>query len=119
MHFWGSDSTEFHGRQEKDRAFHNFRKSETSRVTPLEIIDELEPTKRGPYGGAVGYIGFDGNLDTCITIRTIVCREGRCHVQAGAGVVADSDPEAEFEETQRKAAGMFRAIEVAAQQEDW
>ncbi|MGA0069581.1 MAG: anthranilate synthase component I family protein, partial [Miltoncostaeaceae bacterium] len=89
------------------------------KVRAMEIIDELEPTKRGPYGGAVGYIGFDGNLDTCITIRTIVCRNGRCHVQAGAGVVADSDPESEFEETQRKAAGMFRAIEVAAQQEDW
>jgi len=89
------------------------------KVRAMEIIDELEPTKRGPYGGAVGYIGFDGNLDTCITIRTIVCRDGRCHVQAGAGVVADSNAEAEFEETQRKAAGMFRAIEVAAQQEDW
>ena len=89
------------------------------KVRAMEIIDELEPTKRGPYGGAVGYIGFDGNLDTCITIRTIVCRHGRCHVQAGAGVVADSDPGSEFEETQRKAAGMFRAIEVAAQQEDW
>jgi anthranilate synthase component I len=89
------------------------------KVRAMEIIDELEPTKRGPYGGAVGYIGFDGNLDTCITIRTIVCKDGRCHVQAGAGVVADSSPEAEFEETQRKAAGMFRAIEVAAQQEDW
>ncbi len=89
------------------------------KVRAMEIIDELEPTKRGPYGGAVGYIGFDGNLDTCITIRTIVCTGGRCHVQAGAGVVADSSPEAEFEETQRKAAGMFRAIEVAAQQEDW
>ncbi len=89
------------------------------KVRAMEIIDELEPTKRGPYGGAVGYIGFDGNLDTCITIRTIVCAGGRCHVQAGAGVVADSNPEAEFEETQRKAAGMFRAIEVAAQQEDW
>lgn len=89
------------------------------KVRAMEIIDELEPTKRGPYGGAVGYIGFDGNLDTCITIRTIVCRDGRCHVQAGAGVVADSDPASEFEETQRKAAGMFRAIEVAAQQEDW
>ena len=89
------------------------------KVRAMEIIDELEPTKRGPYGGAVGYIGFDGNLDTCITIRTVVCKDGRCHVQAGAGVVADSDPASEFEETQRKAAGMFRAIEVAAQQEDW
>mgnify|MGYP006276614661 CR=1 FL=1 len=89
------------------------------KVRAMEIIDELEPTKRGPYGGAVGYIGFDGNLDTCITIRTVVCKDGRCHVQAGAGVVADSNAEAEFEETQRKAAGMFRAIEVSAQQEDW
>jgi anthranilate synthase component 1 len=89
------------------------------KVRAMEIIDELEPTKRGPYGGAVGYIGFDGNLDTCITIRTIVCKDGRCHVQAGAGVVADSNAESEYEETQRKAAGMFRAIEVAAQQEDW
>lgn len=89
------------------------------KVRAMEIIDELEPTKRGPYGGAVGYIGFNGDLDTCITIRTIVCRDGRCHVQAGAGVVADSDAEAEFEETQRKAAGMIRAIEVAARQEDW
>jgi anthranilate synthase component 1 len=89
------------------------------KVRAMEIIDELEPTKRGPYGGAVGYIGFDGNLDTCITIRTIVCKDGRCHVQAGAGVVADSNAESEFEETQRKAAGMFRAIEVSAQQENW
>ncbi len=89
------------------------------KVRAMEIIDELEPTKRGPYGGAVGYIGFDGDLDTCITIRTIVCKDGRCHVQAGAGVVADSNAEAEFAETQRKAAGMFRAIEVSAGQENW
>ncbi len=89
------------------------------KVRAMEIIDELEPTKRGPYGGAVGYLGFNGDLDTCITIRTIVCRHGGCHVQAGAGVVADSNAQSEFEETQRKAAGMFRAIEVAAQQEDW
>ncbi|MSO44395.1 MAG: anthranilate synthase component I [Thermoleophilia bacterium] len=89
------------------------------KVRAMEIIDELESTKRGPYGGAVGYIGWNGDLDTCITIRTIVCAGGRCHVQAGAGVVADSDPDSEYEETQRKAAGMFRAIEVAAQQEDW
>ena len=67
----------------------------------------------------MGYLGFNGDLDTCITIRTIVCRHGGCHVQAGAGVVADSNAQSEFEETQRKAAGMFRAIEVAAQQEDW
>ena len=74
---------------------------------------------RGTYAGAVGYFSFNGNLDTCITIRTIVCKDGRCHVQAGAGVVADSNAESEFEETQRKAAGMFRAIEVSAQQENW
>ena len=89
------------------------------KVRAMEIIDELEPTKRGPYGGAVGYLGFDGNLDTCITIRTIVCRGGVCDVQAGAGIVADSVPTAEFVETENKAAGMFRAIEVAAAQPDW
>jgi anthranilate synthase component I len=89
------------------------------KVRAMEIIDELEPTKRGPYGGAVGYLGWDGGLDTCITIRTIVCRDGVAHVQAGAGIVADSVPAAEFEETQNKAAALFRAIEVAAAQDDW
>jgi anthranilate synthase component 1 len=88
------------------------------KVRAMEIIDELEPTKRGPYGGAVGYLGWGGDLDTCITIRTLVCRDGEVHVQAGAGIVADSVPATEFEETQSKAAGMFRAIEVAASQ-DW
>ncbi len=89
------------------------------KVRAMEIIDELEPTKRGPYGGAVGYIGYDGDLDTCITIRTIVCRDGVASVQAGAGIVADSVPETEFEETQNKAAALFRAIELAAAQSDW
>jgi anthranilate synthase component 1 len=89
------------------------------KVRAMEIIDELETTKRGPYGGAVGYLGFGGDLDTCITIRTLVCRDGAVHVQAGAGIVADSVPESEFAETQRKAQAMFRAIEVAAEQEDW
>lgn len=89
------------------------------KVRAMEIIDELETTKRGPYGGAVGYLGFDGDLDTCITIRTVVMKDGVAHVQAGAGVVADSVPRREFEETQNKAAGMFRAIEVAAAQPDW
>ncbi len=88
------------------------------KVRAMEIIDELEPTKRGPYGGAVGYLGWNGDLDTCITIRTIVCRDGVAHVQAGAGVVADSVPALEHEESQNKAAAMFRAIEVAAGQ-DW
>jgi anthranilate synthase component I len=89
------------------------------KVRAMEIIDELEPTKRGPYGGAVGWLGWDGSLDTCITIRTIVCRDGVAHVQAGAGIVADSVPATEYEETQNKAAALFRAIEVAASQEDW
>jgi anthranilate synthase component 1 len=89
------------------------------KVRAMEIIDELEPTKRGPFGGAVGYLGFDGDLDTCITIRTIVCHEGVAHVQAGAGIVADSVAASEFAETENKAAAMFRAIEVAAAQNDW
>jgi len=89
------------------------------KVRAMEIIDELEPTKRGPYGGAVGYLSFAGDLDTCITIRTIVCRDGVAHVQAGAGIVADSVPATEFAETQNKAAALFRAIEVAAQQDRW
>ena len=85
----------------------------------MEIIDELEPTKRGPYGGAVGWLGWDGSLDSCITIRTIVCKDGLAHVQAGAGIVADSVAATEYEETQNKAAALFRAIEVAAAQTDW
>jgi anthranilate synthase component 1 len=89
------------------------------KVRAMEIIDELEPTKRGPYGGAVGWLGWDGDLDTCITIRTIVCKDGMAHVQAGAGIVADSVPATEYEETQNKAAALFRAIEVAASQDDW
>ncbi|WP_217915636.1 anthranilate synthase component I [Miltoncostaea marina] len=89
------------------------------KVRAMEIIDELEPTKRGPYGGAVGWLGWDGDMDTCITIRTIVCKDGMAHVQAGAGIVADSVPATEYEETQNKAAALFRAIEVAAGQADW
>ncbi len=84
------------------------------KVRAMEIIDELEPTKRGPYGGAVGYLGHDGDLDTCITIRTFVCRDGVVHAQAGAGIVADSVPEREHQECENKAAALFRALEVAA-----
>jgi anthranilate synthase component 1 len=86
------------------------------KVRAMEIIDELEPTKRGPYGGAVGYLGLDGDLDTCITIRTIVCRDGEVHVQAGAGIVADSVPAREHRECESKAAALFRALEVAARE---
>ncbi len=89
------------------------------KVRAMEIIDELEPTKRGPYGGAVGYVGFDGDMDVAITIRTMVCKDGAVHVQAGAGVVADSVPETEYDESRNKAAALFRAVEVAAAQSEW
>lgn len=83
------------------------------KVRAMEIIAELEPHRRGPYGGTVGYFGFSGNLDSCITIRTIVIKDGRAYIQAGAGIVADSDPDREFEETLNKAAGLLRALEQA------
>jgi anthranilate synthase component I len=83
------------------------------KVRAMEIIDSLEITRRGPYAGIVGYFDFSGNLDTCITIRTVVATGGRAYVQAGAGIVADSVPEAEAEETRRKAEGMLRAVAAA------
>lgn len=79
----------------------------------MEIIEELEPVRRGPYAGAVGYFGFSGNMDTCITIRTVIIADGVAHVQVGAGIVADSDPEREYEETMNKAKGMLKAIQMA------
>lgn len=84
--------------------------SGTPRVRAMEIIDELEPGRRGIYAGAVGYIGLNGNLDTCITIRTIVLRDGEASIQAGAGIVADSDPEREAEEVRHKAAVLLKAV---------
>jgi anthranilate synthase component 1 len=89
------------------------------KVRAMEIIDELEPLRRGPYAGAIGYLSYSGDLDTCIYIRTILVRQGRAYVQAGAGIVADSDPESEFRETENKAGAMLRAIELAATQEEW
>ena len=83
------------------------------KIRAMEIIAELEKSKRGPYAGAVGYFSFDGNLDSCITIRTIVLDVGKAFVQAGAGIVADSDPQKEYEETQNKARGMFKALALA------
>ncbi len=83
------------------------------KVRAMEIIDELEPTKRGIYGGAVGYVGFDGELDVAIAIRTAVIKDGQLHVQAGAGIVADSDPATEWQETQSKARAVLRAAEMA------
>lgn len=89
------------------------------KVRAMQIIDELEPTRRGPYAGAIGYLSYSGELDSCIYIRTILVRDGMAYVQAGAGIVADSDPEREYVETENKARALFRAIEVAAAQEEW
>jgi anthranilate synthase component I len=83
------------------------------KVRAMEIIDDLEPTKRGPYAGAVGYVDFAGNLDTCITIRTVVVKDGQAHVQAGAGIVADSSPRAEEQETRDKAGAVLAAVQAA------
>jgi anthranilate synthase component 1 len=83
------------------------------KVRAMEIIDELEPVKRGIYAGAVGYLGFHGDMDLAIAIRTAVIKDGRIHVQAGAGIVADSDPASEWQETQNKALAQLRAAEMA------
>jgi anthranilate synthase component 1 len=83
------------------------------KVRAMEIIDELEPTRRGPYAGAIGYVDFAGNLDTCITIRTVVLKDGTAYVQAGAGIVADSRPRAEEEETRNKAGAVLAAVRAA------
>jgi len=82
------------------------------KIRAMEIISELESTRRGIYAGAVGYVDFAGNLDCCITIRTITMKDGRAYVQAGAGIVADSDPTAEFNETRDKASALLRALEM-------
>lgn len=84
------------------------------KIRAMEIIDELEKTRRGPYAGCVGYFSFSGNLDTCITIRTVVVKDNKAYVQAGAGIVADSVPAAEYTETKNKARGMIKAIEIAS-----
>jgi len=83
------------------------------KIRAMEIIEELEPSRRGPYAGAVGYFSYSGNMDTCITIRTLIVKDGRVHVQAGAGIVADSDPGREYMETVNKAKGMMRAVGMA------
>ena len=83
------------------------------KIRAMEIIDELEPTRRGPYGGAVGYFSFSGSADTAITIRTAVIKDGVAYVQAGGGVVADSVPENEYHETQNKARALLSAIAMA------
>jgi anthranilate synthase component 1 len=83
------------------------------KIRAMEIIEELEPVKRGPYGGCIGYFSFNGNMDTAITLRTIVMQNGTAYVQAGGGIVADSDPAAEYQETVSKAGALIRAIELA------
>jgi anthranilate synthase component 1 len=83
------------------------------KVRAMEIIDELEPVKRGVYAGAVGYLGFHGNMDVAIALRTAVVKDGLLHVQAGGGIVADSEPDAEWQETQNKAKALLRAAEMA------
>ncbi|MGC9976915.1 MAG: anthranilate synthase component I [Syntrophales bacterium] len=84
------------------------------KVRAMEIIDELEPTRRGPYGGAVGYFSYTGNMDFCITIRTMLVKNGKIFIQVGAGIVADSDPKKEYRETVNKGEGMTQAICLAA-----
>jgi anthranilate synthase component 1 len=87
--------------------------SGSPKIRAMEIIDELEPCRREIYGGAVGYFSFSGNMDMAIAIRTLVVQDGWVHLQAGAGIVADSDPEAEYQETINKARAVVRAIEMA------
>jgi anthranilate synthase component 1 len=83
------------------------------KIRAMEIIDELEPCRREIYGGAVGYLSFSGNMDLAIAIRTLVVQGDRIHLQAGAGIVADSVPETEYDETLNKARGVMKAIELA------
>ena len=82
------------------------------KVRAMQIIDELEPHRRGPYAGAVGYVDFSGNMDTCIALRTLVVQGNKAYIQAGAGIVADSVPSAEFQETLNKARGLLKAVEI-------
>jgi anthranilate synthase component 1 len=89
------------------------------KVRAMQIIDELEPHKRGSYGGAIGYLGFTGDLDTAIHIRTVVVKDGMVHVQAGGGTVADAKPDYEYRESVSKAKAVFAAVELAANQPDW
>jgi anthranilate synthase component 1 len=89
------------------------------KVRAMQIIDELEPHKRGSYGGAIGYLSYTGDLDTAIHIRTVVVKDGLVHVQAGGGTVADAQPAYEYNESVNKAKAVFRAVELAAEQPEW
>ncbi len=83
------------------------------KIRAMEIIEALEPVKRGPYGGAIGYFSFSGAMDTCITLRTIVMKGSTCYFQAGGGIVADSEPDAEYQETLIKAGALLDALRLA------
>jgi len=115
--------SDVHGELDPSRSIYDVMKacfpagtvSGAPKIRAMEIIEELEPTRRGPYAGAVGYFSFSGNMDTCINIRTIVIKGRQAYIQAGAGIVADSDPEREYEETCNKARAMMKAIELAEQ----
>jgi anthranilate synthase component 1 len=87
------------------------------KIRAMEIIDELEPEARGPYAGAIGYLSYSGDVDTCITIRTLVVQDEETSITAGAGIVADSDPEAEERETENKAAALLTAVALAEELE--
>jgi anthranilate synthase component I len=89
------------------------------KVRAMQIIDELEPVKRGGYGGAIGWVSYGGDLDTCIHIRTVVIKDGVAHVQAGGGTVADAKPDYEYRESQAKARAVMQAIELAVEQPEW
>jgi anthranilate synthase component I len=89
------------------------------KIRAMQIIDELEPVKRGAYGGAIGYLSYTGDLDTCIYIRSAVLKDGRIHVQAGGGIVADSEAQYEVAETEAKAGAVMAAVELACRQRDW
>jgi len=89
------------------------------KVRAMQIIDELEPVKRGGYGGAIGYVSYTGDLDTCIHIRTVVVKDGVAHIQAGGGTVADAKPAYEYDESQAKARGVLKAVELAVGQAEW
>ena len=106
------DGLTLHGRAR--RPFPAGTVSGAPKIRALEIIRELEPHKRNIYAGAIGYIGWWGDADTAIAIRTAVIQDGRLHVQAGGGIVYDSDPAAEWEETMNKGRALFRAVAQAA-----
>jgi anthranilate synthase component 1 len=89
------------------------------KIRAMQIIDEMESSKRGPYGGAVGYLSYSGDLDACIYIRSAVFKDGRMHVQAGGGIVADSDPAYEVRETEAKAGAVLAAVRLACSQGEW